>query len=41
LEALAQQANIPQLDTETALSLVEVIIANPQLQQQLQQALQQ
>ncbi len=39
LQALAQQANLPDLDTETMLILLEEIATNPQLLQSLRQAL--
>jgi hypothetical protein len=39
LKALAQQENLPDLDTETMLILLETITTNPQLLQSLRQAL--
>jgi tetratricopeptide (TPR) repeat protein len=39
LQALAQQANLPNSDTETKLILLETIATNPQLLQHLRQSL--
>ena len=39
LEMLAQQANLPDSDTETNLMLLETIATNPQLLQSLRETL--
>ena len=39
LKALAQQANLPDPDTETNLILLETIATNPQLLQSLRETL--
>jgi hypothetical protein len=41
LQALAQQANLPDLNTETMLTLLEMIENNPELLSSIRQYLQQ
>ncbi|MEI6444082.1 MAG: tetratricopeptide repeat protein, partial [Nostocales cyanobacterium ELA583] len=41
LQALAQQANFPELNTETALAMLEQIETNPELLSSIQEKLQQ
>ena len=41
LQALAQQANFPDLNTETALTLLEMIENNPELLSFIRESLQQ
>ena len=41
LQALAEQANLPDLNTETALTLLEMIENNPELLSFIRESLQQ
>ena len=41
VQALTQQANLPALNTETALTLLEMIESNPELLSSIRESLQQ